>query len=99
MSIQRSLIAFATVFAASTSACYAGPCSQDIARLAAAWDAKLAAAAARPRTPASGPLADNLSRQKLNRAFTQLDGIALALLCQLDDFPGDDFRYGVAPIG
>jgi hypothetical protein len=46
MSIQRSLIAFAAVFAASTSAGYAGPCSQDIARLQAARDAKLAAAVA-----------------------------------------------------
>jgi hypothetical protein len=35
----------------------------------------------RRQTPASGPLAANLSRQKVNRAFTQLDGIALALLC------------------
>ena len=33
----------------------------------------------RRQTPASGPA--NLSRQKVNRAFTQLDGIALALLC------------------
>src|SRR5262249_30724741 len=39
MSIPRSLIAFAAVFAASTSAGYAGPCSQDIARLQAAMDA------------------------------------------------------------
>jgi len=45
MSIQRSLIALAAV-AASTSAGYAGPCSQDIARLQAARDAKLAAAVA-----------------------------------------------------
>ena len=44
MSIQRSLIAFAVAFAASTSACYAGPCSQDIARLQAAWNAKVVAA-------------------------------------------------------
>jgi hypothetical protein len=35
----------------------------------------------RGQTPASGPLAANLSRQKVNRVFTQLDGIALALLC------------------
>jgi len=35
----------------------------------------------RRQTPASGPLAANLSRQKVNRVFTQLDGIALALLC------------------
>src|SRR5262245_3694336 len=53
MSIQRSLIAFAVVFAASTSACYAGPCSQDIARLAAAWNAKLVAAMHRQPTPGS----------------------------------------------
>src|SRR5262249_11582674 len=52
MSIQRSLIACAAVFVASTSACYAGPCSQDIARLQAAMDAKVgAAAAAGPRAP------------------------------------------------
>src|SRR5262249_12594933 len=52
MSIQRSLIACAAVFAASTSACYAGPCSQDIARLQAAMDARVgAAAAAGPRAP------------------------------------------------
>ena len=44
MSIWRSLIAFAAVFAVSTSAGYAGPCSQDIAGLQAAGDAKLAAA-------------------------------------------------------
>jgi hypothetical protein len=34
----------------------------------------------RRQTPAGGPLVANL-RQKVNRAFTQLDGIALALLC------------------
>src|SRR6516164_4166124 len=50
MSIQRLLIAFAAVFAASISASYAGPCSQDIARLQAAMDAKLrAVTAAGPR--------------------------------------------------
>jgi hypothetical protein len=50
MFIQRSLIACAAVFAASTSACYAEPCSQDIARLQAAMDAKVrAAATAEPR--------------------------------------------------
>ena len=55
MSIHRSLIAFVAVFAASTSACYSGPCSQDIARLQAAADAKLAAAvAAGPSAPESG---------------------------------------------
>src|SRR6516162_5694876 len=40
-----------------------------------------------------------LLRQKLNRAFTQSDRIALALRCQLDDLPGDDLRCGVGPIG
>ena len=53
MSTHRSLIAFAAVFAASTSACYAGPCSQDIARLQAAADAT-AAVAAGPSAPESG---------------------------------------------
>src|SRR5215468_804909 len=45
MTIQRSLIACA-MFAASISAGYAGPCSQEIARLQAAIDAKIAAATA-----------------------------------------------------
>src|SRR5262249_55502212 len=39
-----------------------------------------------------------LLRQKLNRAFTQSDRIALALLCQFDDFPGDDLICGIGPI-
>jgi len=64
MSIQRSLIAFAAVFAASTSACYAGPCSQDIARLQAAGDAKLAAAAA------AGPSAPESSAARMRRQPT-----------------------------
>ena len=55
MSTHQSLIAFVAVFAASTSACYAGPCSQDIARLQAAGNAKLAAAvSAGPSAPESG---------------------------------------------
>ena len=55
MITHQSLIAFVAVFAASTSACYSGPCSQDIARLQAAADAKLAAAvAAGPSAPESG---------------------------------------------
>ena len=45
MTIQRSLIACA-MFAASISAGYAGPCSQEIARLQVAIDAKIAAATA-----------------------------------------------------
>ena len=54
MNIQRSLIASAAVFAALTSAGHAGPCSQDIARLQAAMDAKLrAVTAAGPRAPES----------------------------------------------
>jgi hypothetical protein len=40
-----------------------------------------------------------LLRQRLNRAFTQSVGIALALLRQLDDLPGDDLRCGVGSIG
>jgi hypothetical protein len=40
--------------------------------LPATYDARQRAVAAK---------AANLSRQKVNRAFTQLDGIALALLC------------------
>ena len=55
MSIHRSLIAFVAVFAALTSAGYAGPCFEDIARLQAAGDAKLAAAVtAGPSAPESG---------------------------------------------
>jgi uncharacterized iron-regulated membrane protein len=54
MSIHRSLIAFVAVFAALTSAGYAGPCFEDIARLQAAGDAKLAAAVtAGPSAPES----------------------------------------------
>ena len=64
MNIQLSLIAFAAVFAASISAGYAGPCSQDIARLQAAGDAKLAAAA---RT---GPHAPESTEAKLHRQPT-----------------------------
>ena len=64
MSIQRSLIAFAAVFAASTSAGYAGPCSQDIARLQAAMDAKL-----RPVT-AAGPPAPESTAATMHRQPT-----------------------------
>jgi hypothetical protein len=68
MSIQRLLIAFAAVFAASTSAGYAGPCSQDIARLQAAMDAKLrAVTAAGPRAPESS--AATMYRQPTPRSI------------------------------
>jgi len=80
MSIQRSLITFAAVFAASTSACYAGPCSQDIARLAAAMNAKLAAAAAAgPSSPESGEA--RMHRQPTPRSIataeSELGGFSL----------------------
>ena len=68
MSIQRSLIAFAAVFAASTSAGYAGPCSQDIARLQAAMDAKLAATAARGPSAPEGSAA-TMHRQPTPRSI------------------------------
>src|SRR5262249_15825672 len=64
MSIQRSLIAFAAVFAASTSAGYAGPCSQDIARLQAAMDAKVRAAAT------AGPVAREGTAATMHRQPT-----------------------------
>src|SRR5215467_13859976 len=64
MSIQRSLIAFAAVFAASTSAGYAGPCSQDIARLQAAMDAKVRAAAT------AGPVAPEGTAATMHRQPT-----------------------------
>jgi hypothetical protein len=68
MSIQRSLMAFAAVFAASTSAGYAGPCSQDIARLQAAMDAKLrAVTAAGPPAPES--TAATMHRQPTPRSI------------------------------
>src|SRR5262249_285676 len=78
MSTQRSLIAFAVVFAASTSACYAGPCSQDIARLAAAWNAKLVAALHRQPTPGSIATAGELGGWTLEqaKAFTAAMGRA-----------------------
>src|SRR5262245_10910172 len=44
-------------------------------------------------SPASEP---PLLRQRLNRAFTQSVGIALALLRQLDDLSGDDLCAGSA---
>src|SRR5215470_16211494 len=68
MSIQRSLIAFAAVFAASTSACYAGPCSQDIARLQAAMDARVGAAAAAGPRAAEGTAA-TMHRQPTPRSM------------------------------
>ena len=64
MSIQRSLIAFAAVFTASTSAGYAGPCSQDIARLQAAMDAKVRAAAT------AGPVAREGTAATMHRQPT-----------------------------
>src|SRR5499427_10544333 len=64
MSIQRSLIASAAVFAASTSAGYAGPCSQDIARLQAAMDAKVRAAAT------AGPVAPEGTAATMHRQPT-----------------------------
>ena len=68
MSIQRSLIACAAVFAASTSACYAGPCSQDIARLQAAMDARVGAAAAAGPRAAEGTAA-TMHRQPTPRSM------------------------------
>jgi hypothetical protein len=68
MSVQPSVIAVAAVFAASTSAGYAGPCSQDIARLQAAMDATLrAVTAAGPRAPES--TAATMHRQPTPRSI------------------------------
>ena len=73
MSIHLSLIAFAAVFAASTSAGYAGPCSQDIARLQAVMDAKLrAVTAAGPRAPES--TAATMHRQPTPRSIATAEG-------------------------
>jgi hypothetical protein len=46
MTIRRSLTTVAVILAASTSASYAGPCSEAIDRMQAKIDAKLEAAAA-----------------------------------------------------
>src|SRR5262252_8887030 len=68
MNIQRSLIAFAAVLATSTTAGYAGPCSQDIGRLQAAIDAKLrTVAAAGPSAPES--TAATMHRQPTPRSM------------------------------
>jgi len=63
MTIQRSLLACA-MFAASISAGSAGPCSQEIARLQAAIDAKLAAAGA------AGPSARESTAATMHRQPT-----------------------------
>jgi len=49
--------------------------------------------------PGTAAERDTLLRQKLNRAFAQTDGIALALLGELDDLPSNDLGYGVGSIG
>jgi len=48
--------------------------------------------------PGTAAERDTLLRQKLNRAFAQTDGIALALLGELDDLPSNDLGYGVGSI-
>jgi hypothetical protein len=68
MSIQRSLIAFAAVFTASTSAGYAGPCSQDIARLQAAMQSKVRTAVTAGPTAPEGTTA-TMHRQPTPRSI------------------------------
>ena len=62
MSIQRSLAVCVAVFAASISASFATPCSQDIDRVQTTIDAKLEAQAAAGR-PARESTAATMHRQ------------------------------------
>ena len=64
MSIQRFLVACATALAASMSASYAGPCSQEIDRVQTEIDAKLGARAA------AGPSARESTAAKMHRQPT-----------------------------
>jgi len=64
MSIRRSLVICAIVFAASRSVANAGPCSQGIDRLQAQFDAKLEANAA------AGPSARESTAATMNRQPT-----------------------------
>ena len=90
MSIQRSLIACAAVFAASTSAGYAGPCSQDIARLQAAMQAKVGAAVAVGPSAPEGTTA-TMHRQPTPRSVATAES-------QLGGLSPDQVKAGVSAI-
>ena len=72
MTAPRSLICGAIALVASMSASYAGPCSDDIVKMQARIDAKVAAKAASGPTAQQGPAA-GMSRQPTPHSIAEAE--------------------------